>query len=203
MAAFRMHKLSLAPGEGGQCLDEVIVDVAAVRAGQAIAVIAEVVEALLGQDDQLVTIIALETIQAARIRREDVVRVHGAQDERSALPALQAEVAAEERETNAAESLAAEAMRVGLAECERLRHKLAAAERERDEAQAYVSKVFGVRWSYRPDLWSGPVLNFTTSVSVVALQHAIDDRRDLLRQLVDRDVEELYKHFNRAYRGVP
>ena len=75
--------------------DEVVVFGAAVRTSESAAVLAEEVEDAARLEEAPPTALARETLDAARHRREDVVGVHGADDEAAAVPALVARRAAQ------------------------------------------------------------------------------------------------------------
>lgn len=76
-------------------LDEVVVDDAAVRAGDGVAVVGEEVEAARGRHDEVAAGVAAESLRAARHGGEDVVVVHGAEDEVRAGPLVRAALAAQ------------------------------------------------------------------------------------------------------------
>lgn len=62
------------------------VDIAAVRAGDAMTVITEELQTLLGHDDHPVTVVASKAFGTARGSRQDVVGVHSAENEIASVP---------------------------------------------------------------------------------------------------------------------
>lgn len=88
-----MHELAFSPQKSRQRLHKMVVHMPTVRTRQTITIIAEEIAALFREDHQLMAVIAFKSVQTARIGCKNIVGIHGAKDEGSSLPTLQAKLA--------------------------------------------------------------------------------------------------------------